>query len=370
MLTARRFLNHTPEGAWREARGLVILPRHNVIVAANTGGKSMKHLRRTFAAATAIVATLACGAGGTQAQDNYPSRPVLMIIPFAAGGPTDIVGRVMGAKMGEILGQSFVIEDRSGAGGTIGTADVAKAAPDGYTLLMATVSTNAINPGLYSHLPYDTEGGFAPVGRIGVTPIILMASPSLPVTDVKSLVALLKASPGKYSYGSSGVGSILHLCGEEFKADVGGIDMVHVPYKGSAPMDLGLLGGEISLAFDATPTAMPLALSGKVRALGAGMATRISAMPNLPTLQEQGVKGFECYTWNAILAPAGTPKPIVDKLNDAINRSLADPKVADALVKAGIDPTPGSTPGTTAGFIKAELDKWAPIIKASGAHVD
>jgi len=316
------------------------------------------------------LAVLALAGARAQAQDNYPSRPVQMIIPFAAGGPTDIVGRVMGAKMAELLGQNFVVEDRGGAGGTIGTGDVAKAAPDGYTLLMATVSTNAINPGLYKHLPYDPAHAFAPVGRVGVTPTILMASPSLPVTDVKGLVALLKANPGKYSYGSSGVGSILHLCGEEFKADVGGLDIVHVPYKGSAPMDLGLLGGEIALAFDATPTAMPLALAGKVRALGAGMATRIPAMPNLPTLQEQGVKGFECYTWNAILAPAGTPKPIVDKLNDAINKALADPKVSAALVKAGIDPTPGSTPESTVQFIDAELKKWAPIIKASGAQVD
>ena len=330
---------------------------------------SMHFGLRLAGAAAAAVALLLTGAR-VQAQDNYPSRPVQMIIPFAAGGPTDIVGRIMGAKMGELLGQSFVIEDRGGAGGTLGTADVAKAAPDGYTLLMATVSTNAINPGLYAHLPYDTAHAFAPVGRIGVTPTILMASPSLPVTDVKSLVALLKANPGKYAYGSSGVGSILHLCGEEFKADVGGLDIVHVPYKGSAPMDLGLLGGEIALAFDATPTAMPLALSGKVRALGAGMATRIPAMPNLPTLQEQGVKGYECYTWNAILAPAGTPKPVVDKLNAAINKALADPKVADALEKAGINPTPGSTPESTVEFIKTELNKWAPIIKASGAHVD
>ncbi len=329
-----------------------------------------KHLRLSAAAAAVIAAALAFSDGPVAAQDNYPSHPMQMIIPFAAGGPTDIVGRIMGAKMGEVLGQTVVVEDRAGAGGTIGAADVAKAAPDGYTMLMATVSTNAINPGLYRRLPYNSATAFAPVGRIGVTPTILMASLSLPVTDVKSLVALLKANPGKYSYGSSGVGSILHLCGEEFKADVGGLDIVHVPYKGSAPMDLGLLGGEVALAFDATPTAMPLALAGKVRALGAGMATRIPAMPNLPTLQEQGIKGFECYTWNAILAPAGTPKPIVDKLNDAINKSLADPKVSAALEKAGIDPTPGSTPESTTEFINAELKKWAPIIKASGAQVD
>jgi tripartite-type tricarboxylate transporter receptor subunit TctC len=318
----------------------------------------------------AAVAAIVFAGTAVQAEDNYPSRPVLMIIPFAAGGPTDIVGRIMAAKMGELLGQTFLVEDRAGAGGTIGTGDVAKATPDGYTLLMATVSTNAINPGLYKHLPYDAEDAFAPIGRVGVTPTLLMVNLTVPATDVKSLVTLIKASPGKYTYGSSGTGSILHLCGEEFKVDAGGLDIVHVPYKGSAPMDTDLLGGQISMAFDATPTAMPLTLAGKVRALGAGMTKRISAMPNLPTLQEQGIKGFECYTWNAILAPAGTPKPIVDKLNAAINKSLADSKVSDALEKAGIDPTPGSTPDTTADFIKAELNKWAPIIKASGTQVD
>jgi tripartite-type tricarboxylate transporter receptor subunit TctC len=330
----------------------------------------MTNHRALAALAAASVVTLTLAGTIVRAEDNYPSRPLQMIIPFAAGGPTDIVGRIMGAKMGEVLGQSIVVEDRGGAGGTIGAAEVAKAAPDGYTLLMATVSTNAINPALYRHLPYNSESAFAPVGRIGVTPTILMANLSVPATDVKSLVALIKANPGKYSYGSSGTGSILHLCGEEFKADAGGLEMVHVPYKGSAPMDTDLLGGQISMAFDATPTAMPLALSGKVRALGAGMATRIPSMPNLPTLQEQGIKGYECYTWNAILAPAGTPQPIIDKLNDAVNKSLADPKVSNALKNAGIDPTPGSTPKSTADFIKAELDKWAPIIKASGAQVD
>lgn len=326
------------------------------------------HLRRR-AVAAAVMASAFVGAG-VQAQGNYPSHPMRMIIPFAAGGPTDIVGRIMGAKMSAVLGEQIVVEDRAGAGGNIGADYVAKAAPDGYTMLMATVSTNAINPGLYRHMPYDAVRDFAPLGRIGVTPTLLLVNPSLPATDVKSLIALLRANPGKYSYGSSGVGSILHLCGEEFKADAGGLNIVHVPYKGSAPMDTDLMAGQVAMAFDATPTAMPLALAGKVRALGAGMATRLAAMPNLPTLQEQGLKGYECYTWNAILAPAGTPKPIVDTLNAAINKSLADPKVSGALEKAGINPTPGSTPQSTAAFIKAEIDKWAPIIKASGAQVD
>ena len=314
-------------------------------------------------AAAAFVATT------TQAAD-YPTRPVQLIIPFAAGGPTDIVGRIMGAKMSEIMGQTFVVENRSGAGGNIGAEVVAKATNDGYTLLFATVSTNAINPGLYKHIPYDAVNGFAPVARVGVTPTLLLVHPTMPATDVKSLIALLKANPGKYNYGSSGLGSILHLCGEEFKAMAGGLDITHVPYKGSAPMDTDLMGGQVTMAFDATPTAMPLAKSGKLRALGAGMLKRLDAMPELATLDEQGFKGYECYTWNAILAPAGTPKDVVAKLNAAANKALSNPQVIDSLKKAGIDPTPGSTPESTSDFVKAELAKWAPIIKASGAQVD
>lgn len=320
--------------------------------------------------AAVAVAAIAVAATAARAADNYPSRPVRMIVSFSAGGPTDIVARVMGAKMGEILGQTFVVENRTGVGGNLGADMVAKADPDGYTMLMATVSTNAINPGLYKHMPYDAVRDFAPLGRVGVTPTLLLVHPSMPATDVKSLVALLKANPGKYNYGSSGLGSILHLCGEEFKAMAGGLDITHVPYKGSAPMDTDLLGGQVTMAFDATPTALPLAQSGRLRALGAGMLKRIAAMPDLPTLDEQGLKGYECYTWNAILAPAGTPRPIVNKLNAAINKALADPAVSSALEKAGITPTPGSTPETTADFVKAELAKWAPIIKASGAQVD
>ena len=179
-----------------------------------------------------------------------------MIIPFSAGGPTDIVGRVMGAKMGELLVQQFVVENKTGAGGNIGAEAVAKAAPDGYTILMATVSTNAINPGLYKHIPYDAVRDFAPLGRVGVTPTLLLVHPSMPAIDMKSLIALIKANPGKYNYGSSGLGSILHLCGEEFKSLAGGLDITHVPYKGSAPMDTDLMGGQITMAFDATPTAL------------------------------------------------------------------------------------------------------------------
>jgi tripartite-type tricarboxylate transporter receptor subunit TctC len=194
--------------------------------------------------------------------------------------------------------------------------------------------------------------------------------PSVPASDVQSLVALLKANPRKYSYGSSGMGSILHLCGEAFKSSAGGLEAVHVPYRGSAPMMGDLVGGQISWAFDALPTVLPQAQSGTIRVIGAGMATRARALPDLATLQEQGVSGFECYTWNAILAPAKTPPAIVARLSDAINRALADPLVFKRLQEVGVDPTPGGTPDKLGEFIKAELSKWAPIIQASGAQVD
>ena len=314
----------------------------------------------------ALSATVACA---THAQDSYPSKPVRLMVSFAAGGPTDQVARIVGAKLTDLLGQTFIVENKTGAGGNIGADVVAKAAPDGYTLLMATVSTHAINPGLYKNMPYDPAKDFAPVMQVGVTPCVLAVHPSLPVKDVRGLVALLKANPGKYSYGSSGMGSILHLCGEQFKT-AAGVQMVHVPYRGSAPMIADLVGGQIAVAFDALPTVLPQVQGGKIRAIGGGMATRARAMPDLPTLQEQGVPGFECYTWNAILAPAKTPAPIVSVLSDAIHKALADPVILKRLEDAGVDPTPDSTPEKLAEFIKAELAKWSPIIKASGAHVD
>ena len=309
---------------------------------------------------------------GTEAhaQDGFPSKPVRIMVSFAAGGPTDQVARILSAKLTELLGQTFLVENRTGAGGNIGAAEVAKAPPDGYLLLMATVSTHAINPGLYHNMPYDPVKDFAPVGQVGVTPCVLAVHPSLPVTDVKGLIALLKANPGKYSYGSSGMGSILHLCGEQFKTSAGGLQATHVPYRGSAPMMADLVGGQIAIAFDALPTVLPQVQAGKIRAIGGGMATRARAMPELPTLQEQGVRGFECYTWNAILAPAKTPAPVIALLSEAINKALADPVILKRLQDVGVDPTPGGTPEKLAEFIKSELAKWAPIINASGARVD
>ena len=317
-----------------------------------------------------VIALLVAFAPAAFAQESYPSKPIRMIVPFAAGGPTDIVARVMSAKMAEHLGQPLVVENRAGAGGNIGADAVARAPGDGYTLLMATVSTHAINPGLYRSMPYDPVRDFAPVGQVGVTPIVLAVNRAIPVHDVKSLIVFVRANPGRYSYGSSGLGSILHLCGEAFKSTVGGLDVVHVPYRGSAPMMADLVAGQIAVAFDALPTVLPQLQAGAIRAIGAGMASRARALPELPTLQEQGIAGFECYTWNAILAPARTPAPIVTQLAGAMAKAMADPAVVKRLQDAGVDPTPGQTPEKTAEFIKTELAKWAPIIRASGAHVD
>ena len=323
-----------------------------------------------WARLVAIAAAVASTCGTAAADDKYPSRPVRMVVSFAAGGPTDIVARVMSAKMSELLNQQFVVENRTGAGGNTGAAEVAKTAPDGYNLLMATVSTHAINPGLYSKMPYDPIADFAPVGQVGVTPILLVVHPSVPATDVKGLITEVKANLGKYTYGSSGVGSILHLCGEQFKSSAGGLDITHVPYRGSSQLMKDLVGGQIAMAFDATPSAGPQVESGAIRALGGGMTQRLRTMPNLPTMQEQGIKGFDCYTWNAILAPAGTPQPILERLSAAVQKAMDDPAVFKRLQEVGVDPTPGRGPKETAAFIKTELAKWAPIIKASGAQVN
>jgi len=323
--------------------------------------------RSAFLSFVAAVFALSAAA---HAQDQYPAKPVRVVVPFSAGGPTDIVGRVIAQKLSELFNQQFFVENKVGAGGNIGADVVAKSPADGYTLLVATVSTHAINPGLYSKMPYDPVKDFAPIAQVGVTPTMLGVHPSIPATDIKGLIALVKANPGKYTYGSSGLGSILHLCGEQFKALAGGLDIQHVPYRGSNPMMGDLVAGQISMAFDATPTALPQAQAGAIHALGAGMAERMRVMPDLPTLQEQGLKGFECYTWNAILAPAGTPQPVIDKLARAIKTALDDPSVFKRLQEAGVDPTLGRGPKETAAFIAAELAKWAPIIKMSGAVVN
>ncbi|MSP00440.1 MAG: tripartite tricarboxylate transporter substrate binding protein [Acetobacteraceae bacterium] len=319
-----------------------------------------------------VAAMLAAGllAGDACAQANYPTKPVRMIVSFAVGGPTDLVARVVAAKLSESLGQQFVVENRPGAGGNIGADMVSKAAPDGYTLLMATVSTHATNPLLYKKIPYDPVTGFTPIGQVGITPIVLVVHPSLPVTDVKGLIELIKNNPGKYSYGSSGLGSILQLCGEHFRALAGGIDYVHVPYRGSAPMMNDLVAGQIPIAFDGTPSAMPQIEAKAIRVLATGTQTRARQLPDVPTLAELGFPSFDCYTWNAIFAPPKTPEPIVKKLNEAIQKLVDDPPTFKRLQELGIDPTPKQTPAMLEALVKAELAKWAPVAKATGVQLD
>lgn len=327
-------------------------------------------MRRCVLAGIAFACVAAMTAVPAKAQDKYPSKPIKMVVSFAVGGPTDIVARIMGARMGELLGQQVIIDNRPGAGGNLGADVVSKSPPDGYTLLMATVSTHAINPLLYKKIPYDPVKDFEPLMQVGVTPAVLAVHKDVPVKTTAELIALLKANPGKYSYGSSGMGSILHLCGESFKMSVGGLDVEHVPYRGSAPMMNDLAAGQIPIAFDGLPTALPQMQAGTIRAIASATAVRPRALPDLPTVQEAGVKGFECYTWNAIFAPPKTPRPIVDRLVEAMKTSLADPSVIKRLQDIGIDPTPDSTPEKLTAFLKAELVKWAPIVKASGTQLD
>ena len=321
-----------------------------------------------------ILASLLFGftvlAGAATAQEKYPSKPIRLVVPFAVGGPTDIIGRIIGAKLSDLLGQQIVVDNRPGAGSNIGADLVAKSAPDGYTLLLGSVSAFAINPGLYKNMPYDPVRDFEPIGQIGEQPVVLVVNSALPATDLKSLIALVKANPGKYSYGSPGVGAMPHLCGEVLKAMGGNLDIVHVPYRGSGPMMNDLSAGQITMAFDGLPTVLPQIQAGTIRAIGAGTATRTRSLPDLPSLDEQGFRGFECYTWNAIFAPAKTPPRIVAQLNTAINAALADKAVFTRLQDIGIDPTPDTTPEKLAAFVKAQLAKWAPVIKASGTQLD
>ena len=319
---------------------------------------------------TAILLAAAALTSSAHAQDKYPTKPIRLIVPFAVGGGTDIPARVLGAKMSELLGQQIIIDNRPGAGGNLGTDVAAKATPDGYTIVLGSISSMAINPGLYKKMPYDPIKDFEPIGLAALGPIALVVHKSVPATDLKSLLALLKANPGQYSYGSSGMGSILHLCGESLKMMAGGLDINHVPYRGSGPMMVDLSAGQIPMAFDGMPTVLPQLQAGTIRAIGMGTMTRARALPDLPTLDELGMKGFECYFWATLFAPAKTPKPIISVLVDALNRTLDDQAVLTRLRDLGFEPTPGTSPEKLAAFLKAELAKWAPVIKASGAQLD
>ncbi len=301
-----------------------------------------------------------------EAQERYPAKPVRVVVPFAVGGATDIMARIMGQKIGELLGQTFVVDNRPGAGGNLGSDLVAKAVPDGYTLLMATASTHGANPNLYKKFPYDPVNDFIPLGVLGINPSVLGVHPSVPATDVLSLIALVRANPGKYSYGSGGVGSILHLCGEQFRVLAGNLDMVHVPYRGSAPMMNDLSSGQLPIAFDVLPTIWPQIQAGAVRALANGGATRAAQLKDLPTVAEQGVAGFSCYSWGVLFAPAKTPVPIVTILHQALVKGMEDAAVIKRLQDTGMEVfLPPRSLDQARNFVRDEVAKWGAIVKAS-----
>jgi tripartite-type tricarboxylate transporter receptor subunit TctC len=316
------------------------------------------------------IALLGClaMAGTAAAQESFPARPVNLVVPFPAGGSTDLVARVIAERMTQELGQQVVVENKGGAGGNLGSASVAKADPDGYTILMGTVATHALNPAIYKKMPYDAVTDFAPISLLVTVPNVLVVNNDLPVKSVEELIALLKADPGKYSYASSGNGTPLHLSGELFKS-MAGVDMVHIPYKGAGPALTDLLGGHVQIMFDNLPSSTGYITEGRLRGLAVTTAERSPSMPDLPTIAESGLPGYETYTWNALFAPAGTPPEVIERLNAAAVAALADPAVTTKLQGFGATVV-ASTPAALGEHVKAELAKWEPVVKASGAQID
>jgi tripartite-type tricarboxylate transporter receptor subunit TctC len=319
-------------------------------------------LSMTFAAlaATALV--------GPSVAQTYPDRTITMVVPFAAGGSTDLVARILAQKLTEQMGQSVVIENRAGAGGNIGAAAVAKATADGYTLLYGTISTHTLNPLMAKKSAYDPVKDFEPIALIGNIPNVLVVNPSVPAKTVQELIALAKASPDKYSYASSGVATPLHLSGEMFNS-MAGTKMAHVPYRGAGPAMNDLVAGQVPVLFDNLPSSVEFIKAGKIRALAVTTKTRVEQMPDIPTMDEQGLKGYETYSWQAIFAPAKTPKPIVDKLNAEVKKALADPALQKRLKDLTMTITP-SSPAELNKFVEDQLALWGPITKATGVQVD
>jgi len=320
-------------------------------------------MKRSLIAAAALLAF----AGGAAAQ-QYPTKSITMLVPFAAGGPTDTVARVVAQSMSKPLGQTIVVENKPSAGGILAPEQVKNARPDGYTILIHHIGM-ATTPALYRQLRFNPLTDFEYIGLINEVPMTIIANEKVPAKDLKEFLAYLRANKDKVSYANAGIGAASHLCGMLFMSAIQ-LDLLTVPYKGTGPAMNDLLGGQVTFMCDQTTTTTSQIKSGKVKAYGITSAKRVASLPDLPTLQEQGLKGFECYTWNAIFAPAKTPPQVVARLNEAINKALADPALFRRLQEAGIDPTPGTTPDKVAEFVRAELAKWAPIIKASGAELD
>jgi tripartite-type tricarboxylate transporter receptor subunit TctC len=311
-------------------------------------------------AITLLAALAACP--GTQAQ-TYPNRAVRLVVPSSPGGGTDITGRIVAQKLSEQLGQQVVVDNRAGAGTLIGNEIVAKAAPDGYTLLMG-LSTLAINPSMYAKLPYDALRDFAPVSLAVLSPNILTIHPSVPAKSVQEFVALAKAKPGTVTFGSAGLGTSPHLSGELLKV-LARIDIVHVPFKGSGQSVISQLAGEIAANFPSVPTAIPYIKAGKLRGLGVTTVKRTQALPDVPSIAEAGVPGYEATQWFGVLAPAGTPRPIIERLHQEMVKLLRSADVRDRLIADGTDPV-GNTPEEFAAYIRSETDKWTRVIAAAG----
>lgn len=316
-------------------------------------------LTKTLIAATFVTAV---GFGGSVAHAAYPDQPIKIVVGYSAGGTTDMLARTLAKRLTEQLGQNVVIENKPGAAGSLGAAAVQQASPDGYTLYMATVSTHGINPSVYgSKMTYDPINGFEPISMVAVIPLMLIVNNDQPYKTVKELIAYAKQNPGKLNYSSSGIGSPVHLGGAMF-ADAAGIQMVHIPYKGGKLSNTSVMAGDTQMSFATMPAALPLAKAGKVTPMAVTTAKRSSQFPNTPTIEEAGgLSGYEINTWNALLAPKGTPKAIVDKLNLAVATAMSDPAVIKSFEAVGAEPAT-SSPQEVAIFIKQQIAKWTQVV--------
>jgi len=302
-----------------------------------------------------------------QAPDGFPARPVRLVVPYPPGG-SDAYARLIAARLQENLGKPFVVENRPGAGGNVGAEYVARAAPDGHTLLFAPSGLYAINPAIYPGIPFQTERDFAPVAFVGSMPLVLLVAPAVPAQNVQELVALARSQPGRLAYGSAGNGTIQHLAGEMLRS-AAAVDIVHVPFKGAGPAMQELLAGRIQLMFDALTNAVPQLAGGRVRGLATTGAARAAVLPELPTMAEAGLPGFEAVTWFAVTAPAATPPPVVRYLNAEINRAIAAPEVRASLEKVGLA-LRAESPEALAAFMRTESKRFAEMVRAFGVKVD
>ena len=315
--------------------------------------------------ATVIAMTLACASGWVQAQ-NFPTKPIRFIAPFPPGGSTDFLARIVALKMSESLGQQVVVENRGGAGGTIGVELAAHSPPDGYTIVMGHVGTFGVNPTLYPKLPYDAIKSFAPITLLAMVPNAMVVHPSLPARSVRDFLVLARAKPKEMLYGSGGNGSAAHLAAAYFEF-LAKIQLIHVPYKGTGPALIDLVAGQTSMMITGMPAVMPHVRSGRLRILAVGNAKRLTSMPEVPTIAESGVPGYDATQWYGVLAPAGTPREIVMKLNAEMKKALARTDVREQLAADGTVPV-GNTPEEFGAHIKAEIARWAPVVKATGAR--